>query len=58
MNSGVATWHSPLVPATIGALARIVTNREEEPKRREEKKNFPVSLRIFEHSRTLPRGDG
>ena len=57
MNSGVAACHSPLVPATIGALARILTNREEEPKRREEY-FFPVSLRVFEHSGTLPRGDG
>ena len=49
--------HSLPVPATIGALARILTNREEELRGREEKK-FLVSLRVFEHSGTLPRGDG
>ena len=36
MNSGVASSYSPPAPATIGALARILTNREEEPRRREE----------------------
>ena len=34
-----------MVPATIGALARIVTNREEEPGRREE--NFFPLLYVF-----------
>ena len=28
INSGVCSGHSYLVPATIGALARILTNRE------------------------------
>ena len=45
MNSGVSAWHSSLVPATIGALARILTNREEEPKRREE--FFFLCLYVF-----------
>ena len=34
-----------MVPATIGALARILTNREEEPKRREE--FFFLCLYVF-----------
>ena len=37
MNSGVSPLYYPPVPATIGALARILTNREEEPRGREEK---------------------
>ena len=28
INSGVCSGHSYLIPATIGALARILTNRE------------------------------
>ena len=49
--------HSFPVPATIGALARILTNREWEPRGRK-RKFFLVSLRVFEHKGTLPRGDG
>ena len=48
-----------LAPATIGALARILTNREQELRREEKKKKkFPFALRVFEHKRTLPRVDG
>ena len=50
-----------LAPATIGALARILTNREQDSGRREEKKFFffsHIALRVFERRRTLPRVDG
>ena len=50
-----------LAPATIGALARILTNREQDSRRREEKKFYffsHIALRVFERRRTLPRVDG
>ena len=55
MNSGVASWYSSPVPATIGALAGILTNREWEPRG----KYFLLTLlyAILEHAETSPRGD-
>ena len=35
MNSGVILFELSLAPATIGAVARILTNREQEPGREE-----------------------
>ena len=46
-----------LAPATIGALARILTNREQEPEKRRGK-IFPLVVYIFERRRTLPRVNG
>ena len=49
-----------LAPATIGALARILTNREQDSGRREEILIFCsyIALCVFERRRTLPRVDG
>ena len=47
-----------MAPATIGAVTRILTNRERRSGRKEEKNFFFFShfaLRIFERRRTLPR---
>ena len=41
-----ASRYSPLAPATIGALVRIITNREGEPKRRE-RIFFSMCLYVF-----------
>ena len=57
MNFGVILFELSLAPATIGAVTRILTNREQEPGR-EEWKKFSICSVYFEHKRTLPRVDG